>query len=219
MFPYNTLQLSQPIYPLFGDLLKGPPLLLDLSFHNPELADMDMTDQVQFQQYIEQKLGTDYSWGVSGYLEFRSTLLGHLPQMKADQRFFHLGLDVMVPVGAPLYAPLDGVVEETGYEPGTGNFGGYVLLRHEGDFETFYSLNGHLNPDSFKAVGTTVKQGEAFATIGDFSNNGNWFPHTHLQILTKKGYIEGYLSKGYCTSEMLPEIQYLCPSPLHLFRY
>jgi hypothetical protein len=51
--------------------------------------------------------------------------------MAAEERYFHLGLDIIVPLHAELRTPLDAVVEEAGYEEGDGNYGGYVLLRHE----------------------------------------------------------------------------------------
>ena len=74
-------------------------------------------------------MGTAYRWGVSPYLERRDTLLGDCPQMVADRRFIHLGLDVIVDLGTPLCAPLDATVTESGYESGEGNYGGYVLLK------------------------------------------------------------------------------------------
>ena len=118
-----------------------------------------------------------------------------------------------------MYAPLEAIVDDCGYEEGQGNYGGYMLLKHGGDFEPFYSLYGHLNPDSLVAKGTVLKRGESFAKIGDYDHNGNWFPHLHLQILNGRGYEEGYRSKGYCTAEDLPNIKYFCPSPVPLFRY
>ncbi len=59
--------------------------------------------------------------------------------------------------------------------------------------------------------------------IGDFHENGNWFYHTHLQVITQKGidqgYLsKGYLSKGYCAARDLAIMDSLCPSPLSLFR-
>ena len=60
--------------------------------------------------------------------------------------------------------------------------------------------------------------GDAFAEIGDFHENGNWFYHTHLQVITQKGLDRGYLSKGYCAESDLKEMNELCPSPIPLFK-
>jgi hypothetical protein len=139
--------------------------------------------------------------------------------MAADQRFIHLGLDVIVPLGTPLHAPLDATVAESGYESGEGNYGGYVILKHESPhFMTFYSFYGHLRRQSLPPAGSNLPAGAAFAAIGDFHENGNWFHHTHIQVITQKGLDAGYASKGYCCESDLMEMNTLCPSPIPLFR-
>ncbi len=139
--------------------------------------------------------------------------------MVAENRFYHLGLDIIVPLGMILHTPLKGVVNQTGYEEGNGNYGGYVLLKHEVEgMDTFYSLYGHLSTDSLPADGTILSPGEAFAEIGDFHENGNWFYHTHLQVITETGMQRGFIEKGYCAAADLPEMQTLCPSPIPLFK-
>ncbi|MDA3832492.1 MAG: peptidoglycan DD-metalloendopeptidase family protein [Spirochaetales bacterium] len=138
--------------------------------------------------------------------------------MIRERRFYHLGLDIVVDVGVPLHAPLHAQVKESGYEEGGGNYGGFVLLEHQDShFETFFSLYGHLKKDRLPVPGTRLKAGEYFAETGDFYENGNWFYHTHIQVITKQGLAAGYLSKGYCTAADLSVIDRLCPSPLMLF--
>jgi hypothetical protein len=164
-------------------------------------------------------MGTKYHWGFSPYLEHRDTLLGDCPQMVADKRFIHLGLDVIVDLGTSLHAPLDAMVEESGYESGEGNYGGFVLLKHESEgFETFYSFYGHLCKDRLPVPGTHFTAGRPFAQIGDFHENGNWFYHTHIQVITQKGLEQGYLSKGYCAASDLGRINDFCPSSVPLFK-
>jgi hypothetical protein len=100
-----------------------------------------------------------------------------------------------------------------------GNYGGFVLLRHVGrGFEPFYSFYGHLDKSSLPVKGRNLTAGEQFAVIGDFPDNGNWFHHTHLQIITQKGLAEGYLSKGYCAERDMASMNTLCPTPVPLFR-
>jgi len=84
--------------------------------------------------------------------------------------------------------------------------------------DTFYSLYGHLSTDSLPADGMILSAGEAFAKIGDFHENGNWFYHTHLQVITETGMQRGFIEKGYCAAADLPEMQTLCPSPIPLFK-
>ena len=204
--------------PVFHDLA-GPPFVADLSLTSPLLKDCDSRDQRSFQAVLDAEMAREgQRWGLAPYLERRDTLLGDCPQMVAEQRFFHLGLDVIVPLAAPLHAPLDAVVSETGYEEGEGNYGGYVLLRHDSPhFETVYSFYGHLCKSRLPATGKHLSAGDAFAEIGDFHENGNWFHHTHIQVITAEGLSEGYLTKGYCAEKDLARMNDLCPSPIPLF--
>jgi hypothetical protein len=180
-------------------------------------ATPDLTS-VNSKKLCSEQMAPAHTWGVSPYLERRDTLLADCPQMTVEKRFFHLGLDIIVPAGTTLYAPLNAVVVESDYEAGRGNYGGFVLLRHDGhQFEPFYSLYGHLDRRHLPGVGRTLFAGEDFAMIGDFTDNGDWFHHTHLQIITQKGIDAGYLSKGYCTADDLVLVNDLCPSPVPLF--
>lgn len=217
---YPFLLYNQKIdhRPVFNGL-QGDPFVADLSPESPLLQGIDVRDQEGFQRILDEKMGTTYQWGFSPYLEQRDSLLGDCPQMVADRRFIHLGLDVIVPLGRPLHAPLDATVAQSGYESGEGNYGGYVLLKHENPcFETFYCLYGHLCKDRLPPAGTAVQAGAAFAEIGDFHENGNWFYHTHIQTITQKGLDQGYLSKGYCSQEDLLVMNNLCPSSIPLFK-
>jgi murein DD-endopeptidase MepM/ murein hydrolase activator NlpD len=203
--------------PVFSGL-KGDPYIADLSNSSPLLEEIDARDQKKLQRILEEKMGSEYHWGISPYLERRDTLLADCPQMVADKRFIHLGLDVIVGLGTPLHAPLDATVLESGYESGEGNYGGYVLLKHENSsYETFYSFYGHLCKNRLPSVGSTFPAGEAFAEIGDFHENGNWFYHTHIQVITGKGLEKGYVSKGYCNEKDLARINDFCPSPIPIF--
>ncbi len=211
---YSEKVKHRPVFP--G--LKGDPFIVDLSTNSPLLHGMDVRDQEKLQRVLNEKMGSKYSWGVSPYLERRDTLLGDCPQMVAEKRFIHLGLDVIVALGTALHAPLHATVAESGYEKGEGNYGGYVLLKHDSTaFEHFYSFYGHLCKDRLPAAGQTVPAGEAFAEIGDFHENGNWFYHTHIQVITQKGLGMGYAFKGYCSDENLMEMNDLCPSPIPIF--
>lgn len=210
---YNENIRHSPIFQVHGD-----PFHIDLSFRSKWIESMDITDQKRFQTFLEEKMGPRYSWGFSGYLERRDTILSHYPQMRSEKRYYHLGVDIIVPLGTDCHAPLRAVVAEAGYEEGQGNYGGYVMLRHEGDFQSFYSFYGHLNRQALPEKGTLLQPGDAFAKIGDFHENGFWFHHTHLQVITEQGLVRGYGLKGYCSEKDLGDINDLCPSPLPLFR-
>ena len=217
-YPYLAYDPEVSIQPVFKGLA-GAPFVVDMSVGSPLFDQVDILDQKAFQSWLDQSMKDTYAWGVASYLENREAILSQFPQMREEERWFHLGLDVIVPLGTPLCAPLDAVVQESSYEEGEGNYGGNVLLRHDSPrFETFYSLYGHLNREKLPKAGIPFKAGETFAWIGDFHENGNWFYHTHLQVITQKGFDEGWVSKGYCSASDLAAMDSLCPSPLSLFR-
>jgi len=216
-YPFMLYNENIAHRPIFSGL-QGDPYVADLSPGSPLIEGIDMRDQQQFQRILDDRMRPTYRWGFSPYLEHRDSLLQDCPQMVAERRFIHLGLDVIVDLGTPLHAPLDAVVAEIGYESGEGNYGGFVLLKHSSNhFDPFYSFYGHLCKDRLPPVGTSVPAGEAFAVIGDFHENGNWFYHTHIQVLTQQGLDQGYLSKGYCSQTDVETINDLCPSSIPLF--
>jgi len=216
-YPYIAYSEKIKIHPIFNNLT-GDPMEVDMSVDSTLFDTIDVRDQKGFQKYLDDDMKDRYTWGVSSYLENREIVLSQCPQMVEEQRFYHLGLDIIVPLATPLHAPLDARVKASGYEEGEGNYGGHVLLMHESPyFDTFYSFYGHLNRERLPGVRTRFKAGESFAFIGDFHENGNWFYHTHLQVITQKGLDQGYLSKGYCAAKDLAIMDSLCPSPLSLF--
>lgn len=216
-YPYIAYSDRVDIRPVFKNLT-GSPLVVDMSVDSTLFDTINVRDQKGVQKRLDALMKGRYSWGVSSYLENRETVLSQCPQMVEEKRFYHLGLDIIVPPGTALHSPLNAIVKESGYEAGEGNYGAHVLLMHEsGEFETFYSFYGHLNKEQLPVKGTKVAAGDAFAYIGDFHENGNWFYHTHFQVITQKGLDQGYLSKGYCSAGDLAEMDSLCPSPLSLF--
>ena len=136
----------------------------------------------------------DASVGVGRYDETR--LLYASEAFKAEGetgpewRTLHLGLDLFETAGTTIYAPLAGTVHSAQVRPDPLDYGGCVVLEHtvsdeRGDL-TFYSLYGHLKPDSMAAleVGQSVSKGEALAELGAVHENGGWPPHLHLQLST-----------------------------------
>lgn len=217
-YPYIDYSDKIEIQPICKGLT-GDPLVVDLSVGSPVFEQVNVLDQKAFQAWLDLSMKNRFSWGLSSYLEDRQSILSQYPQMREEQRYFHLGLDIIVDLGTPLHAPLDAVVRESSYEAGAGNYGGNVLLMHQSPFfETFYCIYGHLNKEKLPDPGTKFKAGEVFAHIGDFHENGNWFYHTHLQILTQKGYDQGWVSKGYCAAPDLAVMDSICPSPLSFFK-
>ena len=66
-----------------------------------------------------------------------------------------------------------------------GDYGPTIILEHEIDDFTFYTLYGHLSKISLKgkSEGQIIEKGESFASLGDWDVNVNWPPHLHFQIM------------------------------------
>ena len=141
--------------PLTGHDLKTAPVLgLDMSAGSTLVASNPADNAAEpFSRRVfaaMEKAGAVA--GVGGYDEARliyATDAYATGPVTAERRTVHIGIDVTMPAGTPLYAPLDGVVH--GFENAAArlDYGPVIVLRHEipGDeAATFYTLYGHLDP-------------------------------------------------------------------------
>ena len=129
------------------------------------------------------------------------TTLGY-EQMVAQKRFYHLGLDFWGPIVTAIYSPFDATIVESQYESGDGNYGGMVVVQFNIDTSTYYAVFGHIDIHSLPAIGTKVKKGMEIGRFGNIECNGGYFYHTHIQVLTQKGYDKGFTYQGYVNQEI-----------------
>ena len=217
-YPLNLNGVN--IYPLFGDFLKGAPYIFDFSSNNPKTLEYTLFDFEQFNTMIFDELeASKHQWGIGKYLEERKTLLRAYPNIIEEKRYYHLGLDIITPFNTPMFSPLDAEVYKTGKETTVGNYGGYIILKHDINGVVFYSFYGHLKTPHLVSTGEKIKAGQEFAHIGEESDSGGWFCHVHLQILTQAAIDAGYMDWGYISPELLPKVETYFPSSYFLFKY
>ena len=217
-YPLNLNGVN--IYPLFGDFLKGAPYIFDFSSNNPKTLEYTLFDFEQFNTMIFDELeASKHQWGIGKYLEERKTLLRAYPNIIEEKRYYHLGLDIITPFNTPMFSPLDAEVYKTGKETTVGNYGGYIILKHDINGVVFYSFYGHLKTPHLVSTGEKIKAGQEFAHIGEESDSGGWFCHVHLQILTQAAIDAGYMDWGYISPELLPKVETYFPSPYFLFKF
>jgi murein DD-endopeptidase MepM/ murein hydrolase activator NlpD len=187
------------IAPLTGfDLRETPVLGLDLSAGNRLVASNPADNApVPFTARLfaaMREAGADI--GVGGYDEARliyATDAFSSGTVTDERRTVHIGVDVTMTAGSALFAPLDGVVH--GFEDARTrlDYGPVIVLRHDipaedpaGEPLSFYTLYGHLDRDSLDGltIGQSIRAGERFAAIGAPPDNGDWWPHVHVQIIT-----------------------------------
>ena len=89
---------------------------------------------------------------------------------------FHKGIDIIAPVGTPVYAPASGRVINSGF---TGDFGTFIEISHGRGVTTIYKHLLTLTVEN----GTSVKKGEK---IGECGNSGrSLWPHLHYEVKIK----------------------------------
>ena len=105
----------------------------------------------------------------------------------AEHRTVHIGMDVFAQVGTAVYAPIGGKVFAFSNNKGSQNYRPVVILEHTaGSGELFYTLYGHLSPESLEGLGAgkPIAAGQQIGRFGSTDNNGGWTPHLHFQIIT-----------------------------------
>ena len=170
---------------------------LDFSATNPTVINADLRDTAAFNELVNRMLAAaGATTGIGGYLENRviyrrSPHFG--PGAAEEARSLHLGIDVWVPAGMPVLAPLPAVVHSLADNDNFGDYGPTVILQHELEGTIFFSLYGHLSRAEWRGlrVGQPLEKGEAFATVGPFPENGDWPPHLHFQLISDMGHHSG----------------------------
>jgi murein DD-endopeptidase MepM/ murein hydrolase activator NlpD len=119
---------------------------------------------------LRQLYGTTVIWPARGPL---SSYFGYRSDPFTGVRSYHSGIDIVVNMGTPVKAAMDGRVADVGWN---ANYGNYVILSHGGGLQTLY---GHLSSYSVK-VGQSVNQGAVIALSGNTGYSTG--PHLHFGV-------------------------------------
>jgi hypothetical protein len=203
-----------PVIPF--DLAGGGFTVFDFTAANTDLEHTGINDVASFTEYLfEQIVAGDLPVGIGRYDEDR-VLYRHSPLFddSAEQRSIHLGIDLFVPGGTPVQAPMEGEIHSFADNNRLGDYGPTVTLIHRIEDTTFYTLFGHLSRASLDelAPGRALGAGEAFAEVGEHHENGGWPPHLHFQLVTDLLGHEGDFPGVAAPSERERYLE-LCPNP------
>jgi murein DD-endopeptidase MepM/ murein hydrolase activator NlpD len=168
----------------------GRAIVLDLStgaaLHGRPVAGLDVGELTAEIERAMADAGTGYAFGRWG--EPRELYAGDnfAKARTGEMRTIHMGIDLFCRAGAPVHAPLDGVVEYAAVNDAELDYGPLLILRHEDRGEGFFTLYGHLSDDTPGRVtaGQVIRAGEQIAAVGRPPTNGNWPPHLHFQLIT-----------------------------------
>ena len=175
------------------DLRTENQLVFDLSVGSPMIGagDKDLEPTARTQQMFRQMKDAGVEVGIGLYNEARLFYTTEQFETPTDEmperRTIHLGIDLYKTSGSPVYAPLDGKVHSFKNNSSHLDYGPTIILEHQtGEADRFYTLYGHLSPDSLNGIktGLPLAKGEAFGRIGEPETNGGWPPHLHFQIIT-----------------------------------
>lgn len=180
------------------DPSKDKLLPLDLSPANKEITE-DVFDSITaFGSFINHQLkmaGARY--GIGGYNEYRNVYsrskVFDAAGMDEEPRRLHLGTDTWGKPHTAVMAPWDGIIHSFAFNNNMGDYGATIILSHLLRDISFYTLYGHVSLSSIKNIfeGDSVRKGDVFAEFGIPSENGNWPPHLHFQIIRDMGEWKG----------------------------
>ena len=210
-----NLQKYKPTYhPVIKiDEEKDKIIPFNFTATNTEITKELIADTQQFSAWVNNKLKTsNATFGIGGYNENR-TLYSRSNLFAGEQsRTLHLGVDIWGAAGTPIHAPIGGMVHSFAFNNNFGDYGATIILQHNLDTTAFYTLYGHLSLSDLTEmrVGKFVTRGEVFAHFGEPTDNGNWPPHLHFQIIEDMGLWEGDYP-GVCSLNDAEKFLANCP--------
>jgi len=190
---------------------------LDLSVENKELETVDLASAEKVENYIQSKIEKNSKKiAFGGYLENRNLYRRstYFKESLDEDRNIHLGIDIWCAAGTEVVAPLPGKVHSFQDNKNFGDYGPTIILEHNFENFTFYSLYGHLSRESLQQIikNKYVEKGETIGRLGLPVENGDYAPHLHFQLVIDLEYKVGDYP-GVCAKSKLDFYKNNCPDP------
>ena len=196
-------------------LLSEEPYIFDFTQNNSSLGNINITDIQKFSAYVNSVLKkAGKKIGAGGYGENRILYFSSLFKETEESRSVHLGMDLWMPAGTEIFLPLEGRIHSFKDNNRLLDYGPAIIVEHSLDGVVFYSLYGHLSRSSLwdLKVGQKIAKGQKFASLGESSENGQWPPHLHFQIISDMLGMQGDFP-GVCKPSEQAYYLNLCPNP------
>jgi|SRR5579872_609883 len=159
----------------------------DFTTTNTELSADDIADTDKFSAWVSKKLqDTNSNYGIGGYMEHRTLYArSELFNTTDEPRRLHLGVDIWAETGTPVYAPLAGHIHSFRDNNNHGDYGPTIIVQHQLNDLTLYSLYGHLSRKDLEGlhIRDKVEMGQKLGSFGSEYENGHWPPHLHFQLM------------------------------------
>src|SRR5665647_746869 len=146
----------------------------DFTEKNIALQKINLADTEMFCKYINDLLQNAQSkFGIGGYNELRtlysrSTLFNNdkdQNSVEEEPRRLHLGIDIWGNEGTEIFAPMKGTVHSFAFNDNFGDYGATIILKHQLEDISFYTLYGHLSLADLQNIkkGDCISRGQQFA--------------------------------------------------------
>lgn len=187
---YQASILNVPVFDgTFMPITRVPNWVKTGGKNNRAYSDYSPSELIYIPEYNPSLLQTkcdDWSQGYTNACATYTTV--YMGNYKLDHKEYagsHPATDIRAPLGTPVYAVANGVVEQAKYQ-GTG-FGNHVVIKHpnvpllHGGKDTLYSSYSHLSSIKI-SKDDMVKKGDFIGYVG--STGTSTTPHVHFQIDT-----------------------------------
>jgi len=220
-----AIQQTFSLSSLFPTVQKKEIHHLDLSVSSTFTGHQEEFNNLELFQFKIEQLQKEVPNKIisGGYLEpralYTSTAYDTVGNYGKQSRSIHLGIDFWLPAFTPVHALFDGEVVIATNDKGDKEYGGLLVLKHQENQCSFYTLYGHNTVESVlqHRIGDNLKKGDQIAILGSYPENGNWAPHLHFQILLSLlDYKNDFPGVGYL--QQVDVWKSICPNPNLLFK-
>jgi hypothetical protein len=160
--------------------------VFDLSKNNEKIISIDTTNPEEFSKYLFDimKEGQAKIW-IWKYAENRDIYRTSW-FISWDARTIHLWIDLSMEPYSNIYCPYDWKVQSFQNNVWAWDYWPTIILEHELDWVTFYTLYGHLSLESLDGLyeWKIFKKWEKLCQVWNYPVNWNRFPHLHFQIIS-----------------------------------
>lgn len=169
---------------------------------------------------VHQRKGVAWSYG--GYLEDRRRLWRG-SYLEKTGAFIHLGVDFNVPAGTELVSGHSAtvlLVDDDGDRD--GGWGTRMIIEPAIAGHDIYLIYAHIQNVRFQA-GDEIDAGDVLGEVGGPPDNGNWYPHLHVQSVLPEYFDQVMLDNfeqldGYGRAEDIETLRRRFPDPLQFLR-
>ena len=208
---------------LFPSINKNEVIPIDLSINNTTVkTEAEFNNPTYFGVKLNEIQASNPTKIIAGgYLEKRALYTSDIYNSKTStaKRNIHLGVDYWLPENTPVYSFIDGEVVCAIHQKDYKGYGGFIILKHQLEEFVFFTLYGHLSEESVitHTLGDQVKANEKIGELGNYSENGEWVPHLHFQVmLSLLNYKNDF--PGVALESEIDYWKLICPNPNLLFK-